>query len=94
MKKLFFVAVIIAIAAAFFASTHPDGLDFVSEQFGFAEKGLDHISPMPNYAVPFLTEGGTSTSLAGLAGIVIILAAFFLTAYVLKKKSSPIINKV
>lgn len=85
MKKLFFVAVVIAVLAAFFASAHPDGLDFISEQFGFAEHGVDHAAPMPDYGLTFLPEGGISTSLAGVAGILIMLAIFWLTAYILKK---------
>ena len=85
MKKLFFVAVIIAILAAFFASAHPDGLDFVAEKFGFAEKGQGHQAPMPDYSLKFLPEGSVSTSLAGIAGILIVLAIFWLAAYILKK---------
>ncbi len=86
MRKLFFIAIIIAIMAAFFASTHPDGLDFVAEKFGFSEKGQGHQAPMPDYNLRFLPEGGVSTSLAGIAGIVIILGIFFAAAYFLKNE--------
>jgi hypothetical protein len=76
MKKLFFLAILIAILAAFFASTHPDGLDFVAEQFGFAGKGIENAAPMPGYSLKFIPQGSLSTSLAGIAGILIILAIF------------------
>jgi len=85
MKKIFWLAIVIAILAAFFASTHPDGLDFVAEKFGFAEKGMEHSAPLAGYNINFLPAGGISTSLAGIAGVLITLSLFGLTAYLLKK---------
>lgn len=82
MKKLFWISVVIAVLAAFFASTNPDGLDFVAEKFGFAERGQEREAPMPDYSLKFLPEGGVSTSLAGIAGILITLSLFWLGAYV------------
>lgn len=84
MKKLFWITVVIAILAAFFASTYPDGLDFVAEKFGFAEKGQERSAPMPDYSLKFLPEGGISTFLAGIAGILITLAIFWLAVDILK----------
>jgi len=84
MKKLFWITVIIAVLAAFFASTHPDGLDFVAEKFGFAEKGQERTAPMPDYSLKFLPEGGVSTSLAGIAGILITISLFWGSAYALR----------
>jgi|GEM_PF-569817 len=84
MKKLFWVSVAIAVLASFFASTYPDGLDFVAEKFGFAEKAQERTAPMPGYQVKFLPEGGVSTSLAGIAGVLITLSLFWLAAYILK----------
>lgn len=79
---------VIAVLAAFFASTHPDGLDFVAEKFGFAEKGQERFALMPDYSLKFLPEGGVSTSLAGVVGVLIILAISWLTAHTLKKADS------
>lgn len=85
MKKLFWLSVVIAILAAFFASTHPDGLDFIAEKFGFAQKGQERSAPMTDYSVGFIPEGGLSTSTAGVAGILITLGLFWLVAYIIKK---------
>lgn len=85
MKKLFWVSVVIAVFAAFFASANLDGLDFISERLGFAEKGQERTAPMTNYSVGFLPEGGISTSTAGIAGILITLGIFWLAVYILKK---------
>lgn len=85
MKKLFLITVFVAVLAAFFASTHPDGLDFVAEKFGFAKKGVERTAPLADYGVGFLPEGGLSTSTAGIAGVLIMLALFWGSAYVIKK---------
>ncbi|OGC05001.1 hypothetical protein A2276_03510 [candidate division WOR-1 bacterium RIFOXYA12_FULL_43_27] len=59
MKKLFFVAILVAVVAAFFASANPDGLDFVAEQLGFAGRAIER--PGLPYTVGvlgvFLTAG-------------------------------------
>ena len=86
MKRLFWISIVIAILAAFFASTHPDGLDFISGKLGFAERGQERTAPMPDYSLKFLPAGGVSTSLAGMAGILITLAIFRLAVYMSKKR--------
>lgn len=85
MKKLIFLSVAIAVLAAVFASTNPDGLDFVSEKFGFAHKGQERVALMADYSVGFLPKGSISTSAAGIAGVLITLALFWLAAYIMKK---------
>ncbi|MFA5113352.1 MAG: PDGLE domain-containing protein [Candidatus Margulisiibacteriota bacterium] len=93
MKKLFWVSVVIAILAAFFASANPDGLDFISEKLGFAEKGQERTAPLADYSVGFLPAGGISTSTAGIAGILITLGIFWLAAYALKRGDNKTKNK-
>ncbi len=84
MKKLFFMTVLIAILAAFFASTYPDGLDFVEKKFGFVEKGQNHVAPMADYHLLFLPEGSFSASLAGIAGVLVVFGIFYRVAYLFK----------
>lgn len=93
MKKLFWVSVVIAILAAFFASANPDGLDFISEKLGFSGKGQERTAPMADYSVGFLPEGGISTSTAGIAGILITLGLFWLAAYIIKKGDNKMNGK-
>ena len=76
----------VAFLAALFASTHPDGLDFVAEKFGFAGKGLERTAPLANYTVSFLPGSGLATALAGIAGVIIILGIFWLAAYLIKRE--------
>lgn len=92
MKKLLFVALVIAICASFFASTSPDGLDFVAEKLGFANQAREHVSPMSGYSLKFLPEGPVSTTLAGIAGILIVLGIFRLAVHLLKKNNNNLKN--
>lgn len=85
MKKLFWVTILIAVLAAFFASSNPDGLEFIAEKLGFLETAKERTAPMPDYSLKFIPEGGVSTSLAGVAGILITLSIFWLAVYILKK---------
>lgn len=94
MKKLFWISVVIAILAAFFASANPDGLDFISKKLGFSDKGQERTAPMIDYSVSFLPEGGISTSTAGIAGILITLGIFWLAAYILKKGENKMSKKI
>jgi hypothetical protein len=85
-KYIFFAIIIfIVIGASFFASTKPDGLEFIAGKLGFLEKGIRHQA---------ILTGNTplSTAVAGIAGIflcsgLIGIYSFFLTS---KNKS---INK-
>jgi len=76
MKKIIFLAILIAALAAFFASSHPDGLDKVAESFGFAEKAIDHPAFMTGYSLPFLPAGHISTAAAGIIGVLFFLGLF------------------
>lgn len=74
LKRLFLLAIFIAVLAAFFASTHPDGLDSIAKQFGFAARGVEHAAPL----------SGLPTPLAGIAGVLIAFALFWLSACIMK----------
>lgn len=85
MRKLLWLAVLMAILAAFFASASPDGLGFIAEKFSFANKEQAHVVLMPKYNLFFLPNGGLTTALAGVAGVLIVLTGFWLTVYLLIK---------
>lgn len=84
MKRLFFIVLLISILASFFASSSPDGLEKVAEHLGFIDKAAERGAPLPDYTTPGLPEGGLSTATAGIAGVLITLSVFWLTAYSLK----------
>ena len=66
---LLVMALAVAAFAAPFASARPDALESVAERLGFAAaaRGL-WPAPAPDYAVPWLAVGRTSTVVAGLVG--------------------------
>jgi cobalt/nickel transport protein len=99
------IAVALALIVSPWASSSPDGLEKVAEDKGFIEKAEEtepvwESSPIPDYAVPGLTEEAVdeetgevveeptrlATALAGLIGTVAIFLIAWGLALVLKKK--------
>lgn len=91
MKKTFFIfaaiTILVVALASLFASVSPDGLEWVAEKLGFI--GIATESPlkaaMPDYAVAGISSPFWSSFLAGISGIGIISAVFFLINFILKK---------
>lgn len=78
MRLGIFIGVLLALAVGLgvavspFASPHPDGLERVAQDQGFAETGTLHAiqedAPVPGYAFPGMTDEKAATAAAGLAG--------------------------
>ena len=85
MKNIILLAVAIAVLASFFASAHPDGLEKVAETLGFIDQGAERTSLLTDYTVPFISQEGVSTAVAGILGIFLMLGLFLGIAAVLKK---------
>jgi len=85
MRNIILLSILIAVAAAFLASSHPDGLEKVAESLGFLEAGVERSSVMTDYTVPFISHAGISTALAGMVGVFATLAVFWVSAKLLKK---------
>jgi cobalt/nickel transport protein len=101
------IAVALALIVSPWASSSPDGLEKVAKDKGFIEQAEEtepawESSPIPDYAVPGLTEEAVNeetgeveeeptklaTALAGLIGTVAIFLIAWGLALVLKKKDS------
>lgn len=64
-----------------FASSHPDGLEWVAEQYGFLKEGAPlFVTPLADYAVPMLSNEALSTALAGFIGVALVIGAGMLLA--------------
>lgn len=65
--------VIVALAAAF-ASSHPDGLEWVATRLGFAgrEVGNSFQSPLPDYSLLPIRSTFWSTFIAGTIGAALV----------------------
>jgi len=73
-------SLVIAMFISVFASSFPDGLEKVAENLGFIDSAEELVAEsyflMPDYAVSAVDNELWQTSLAGLSGVLIILAIF------------------
>lgn len=87
MKKVIWFSIGIVILAAFFASSHPDGLEKVAERLGFIKQAVSSPAWLNDYRIPFISNPSLSTIIAGLAGILLTFGLFWLTAKLLIRKA-------
>lgn len=79
---------IIAFVLSPFASSSPDGLEWVAQKFNFLhEAAPTFISPLSDYAVSAINNEILTTSLAGLAGVIITFAIAWMMAKLLNKSA-------
>ena len=87
-----FVGVVIALAVVLLsplASADPDGLERVAINMGFIEMGQSApYEIIPDYTLPFLGETAVSTIIAGVIGVLVVLATAVITGRSLQNKSS------
>lgn len=85
MKKTVHFGLLVAILLAIFsfiASSFPDGLERVAENQNFLEKATNIFkAPIADYLFPGIKSEKLATSLAGLAGVIIV----FLSGVILGK---------
>lgn len=84
------IAILLALLSPF-ASSAPDGLESVLARLGIgATSGPSAASPvgvLPDYTIPGL-EGGLSTILAGLVGVLIVVAIGYSLAMLIRRRRS------
>lgn len=84
------VAVVVAAIVSFYASSQPDGLEKVAEQYGIldnAEDSATGTSPLADYAVTGVTNDRVSVGIAGVAGVAVTAAVGFGVFYALRRPS-------
>ena len=74
------ISLLIATFLSPFASSFPDGLEKVAEKFGFAEKAVVIINSkffiIKDYSISFTGNEFWKGALAGLFGVLIVIAVF------------------
>ena len=83
-------AVVIAALVSFYASSQPDGLEKVAEQYGIldnAEDSATATSPLADYLVSGVTNDRLSVGAAGLVGVAVTAAVGFGLFYALRRPS-------
>jgi len=95
--SLLICAIVVALAAAF-ASSYPDGLEWIAAKMGFEGRAAESNivnSPMADYVVPKMGGGTLSTATAGILGIVFVFSGtiFFCRVFVRRNCRSEAIQK-
>ena len=70
------VAMLIAGVASYYASSHPDGLNYVAEKTGFIDAETAHASsdsPFAGYSTKGVDDDRLSGGLAGAVGVLLML---------------------
>jgi cobalt/nickel transport protein len=70
------VALVIAAVISFYASSQPDGLEFVAGTTGFLDTAKDSVtadSPLADYGVAGLQNARLSGGVAGVIGVLVTL---------------------
>lgn len=71
------VALLLAGIVSGYASTNPDGLQYVAETLGFADQARSSATdtgPLAGYQTRGVADPGLSRGLAGVAGSLVVLA--------------------
>jgi cobalt/nickel transport protein len=85
------VALLLGGVASYYASSNPDGLEYVAEQTGFLDSADDHAAgdgPMADYAVRGVEDDRLSGGLAGVVGIGVTLLLAGGLALVVRRRGS------
>lgn len=85
MKLKLTLALVLAVLAAWFASSRPDGLERVAADLGFLGQGREGAAVLAGYAVPGVGDPRVAFALAGLIGVLLVGGVFWGLAYLLKR---------
>ena len=82
---------LVAGGVSYYASSHPDGLEYVADQVGFGDAAKDSAtedSPLVDYQVKGVENDAASGALAGVVGALIVLALATGLAYAVRRRGS------
>ncbi|WP_167305961.1 PDGLE domain-containing protein [Nocardioides euryhalodurans] len=69
------VVLLVAGVASYYASSHPDGLEYVAEQTGFLDTAEDSPtagSPLADYGTRGVEDDRASSAVAGIVGVAVM----------------------
>lgn len=95
-NRTFFVialvaALLVAGGVSYFASSNPDGLEYVAEKVGFADAAEDSPSadsPLSDYQVKGVENDALSGGLAGVLGALVVLVLAGGLAWLVRRRGS------
>ena len=83
------VALVIAGFGSYYASAHPDGLEYVAEQTGFldtAEEPRTADSPFADYGTKGVDDTRLGGAIAGVVGVLLVLVVMGGIAYAVRRR--------
>ncbi len=83
------VSLLIAGSGSFYASSHPDGLEYVAEQTGFldtADEPKNADSPFADYGTSGVDDPRLGGGIAGVVGVLLVLLAMSGLAFVVRRR--------
>jgi hypothetical protein len=86
------VSLVLAGGLSFYASASPDGLNRVAEDLGFhvtEEESVTGDSPLADYSVAGVDDARLSGGIAGVVGVVLVLAVGSGLAYAVRRRNRP-----
>lgn len=84
------ISVVVVVAAAFLASSDPDGLERVAGDQGIIGRAQDALyAILPDYTIPGIDDPVVSTILSGVVGIAIVFGIMWLLGRSLARRRSP-----
>ena len=97
MKKYLGALILLVVFLVLFiplASSNPDGLEKVAQDFGANEQKPIWDGLMTDYSVKFINNSYTSTLLAGIVGTILVFcAALILNKTLIPKKNNSVCEK-
>lgn len=82
-------ALLIAGIGSFYASSHPDGLEYVAEQTGFldsADEAKTADSPFADYETAGIDDARIGGGLAGVVGVLVVLLLMWGIAVAVRRR--------
>jgi hypothetical protein len=88
------VSLVLGGIVSYWASSHPDGLEWVAEEKGFKDTATENetqkeLAPIPDYAAPGVENDFLKVSIAGVVGTLITFAVALGIAWLIKKRKQP-----
>jgi cobalt/nickel transport protein len=85
-------ALLLAGVGSYYASSHPDGLEFVAGETGFldsADEPKTADSPFADYQTAGVEDERLSGGLAGVVGVALVLVLAGGLAYAVRRRGTP-----
>lgn len=86
------VALLVAGVASYYASSHPDGLNFVAEKSGFIDKekaSPTSEGPFAGYSTKGIGNDRLSGGVAGVAGCLLVLVIASGVFWLVRRRDDP-----